>query len=167
MSRDHSFEDFDENQEFATEATARWRARVSEHVESVDGGIYRMMAEYSRVPDDVDAYPLALVSVFSMRPTSARSYMRNLRKITDAMKTQESAPPALWFQQVAGGEQGTFLNIRPFRKWADWPNEAAARAMAGAMDPRETAAIVAELAKVILREETSAIALRPDLSFRP
>ena len=124
------------------------------------------MAEYSRVPDDVDAYPLALVSVFSMRPTSARSYMRNLRKITDAMKTQESAPPALWFQQVAG-EQGTFLNIRPFRKWADWPNEAAARAMAGAMDPRETAAIVAELAKVILREETSAIALRPDLSFRP
>lgn len=39
--------------------------------------------------------------------------------------------------------------------------------MAGAMDPRETAAIVAELAKVILREETSAIALRRDLSFRP
>ena len=43
---------------------------------------------------------MAVVSVFSMRPTSARTYMRNLRKVTDALKTQESAPPELWFQQV-------------------------------------------------------------------
>lgn len=167
MSGDHSWEDLDANRELAAEAAARWRANVSAHVASVGGGIYRFMADYSRVPDGVNAYPLAVVSVFSMRPTSARAYMRNLRKVTDALKTQESAPPALWFQQVAGGEQGTFLNIRPFRKWDEWPNEASSRAMANAMDPGEIAAIVAELAKVILREETRTIALRPDLSSRP
>ncbi len=167
MSGDHSWEDLDANRELTAEAAARWRASVSAHVASVSGGIYRFMADYSRFPDDVDTYPMAVVSVFSMRPTSARAYMRNLRKVTDALKTRESAPPALWYQQVAGGEQGTFLNIRPFRKWDDWPNEASSRAMANAMDPEEIAAIVAELAKVILREETRTIALRPHLSSRP
>ena len=163
MSGDHSWEDLDANREHAAEAAARWRANVSGHVASVNGGIYRFMADYSRVPDDLDAYPMAVVSVFSMRPTSARAYMRNLRKVTDALKTRESAPPALWYQQVAGGEQGTFLNIRPFRKWDEWPNEASSRAMANAMDPEQIAAIVAELAKVILREETMVVVLRPEL----
>lgn len=167
MSSDHSWEDLDANRELTAEAAGRWRASVSAHVASVSGGIYRFMADYSRFPDDVDTYPMAVVSVFSMRPTSARAYMRNLRKVTDALKTRELAPPALWYQQVAGGEQGTFLNIRPFRKWDDWPNEASSRAMANAMDPEEIAAIVAELAKVILREETSTIVVRPDLSSRP
>ena len=163
MSGDHSWEDLDANRELAAEAAARWRANVSGHVASVNGGIYRFMADYSRFPDDVDTYPMAIVSVFSMRPTSARTYMRNLRKVTDALKTRESAPPALWYQQVAGGEQGTFLNIRPFRKWHEWPNEASSRAMANAMDPEEIAAIVAELAMVILREETMVVVLRPEL----
>ena len=165
VSGNHSWEDYDENQEFGTRARARWRAEVSRHVKSVEGGIYRLLADYSRIPENVDTYPFALVSFFSVPPTSTRSYRQSLRKITDAMKTQESAPPALWFQQVSGGEQGTFLNMRPFEKWTDWPNRAAARAMTKAMDPEKTRAIIEELAKVILREETSVIALRPDLSL--
>ncbi len=167
VSGDRSWENHDENQEFETRAMARWRAEVSTHVESVQGGIYRSMADYSRIPENLDAYPFAVMSVFSMLPTSTRSFRRSLRKVTDAMKTQESAPPALWFQQESGGEQGTFMKLNHFRNWTDWPKEASAKAMAGAIDPEKTNAIVNELAKVILREETSVIALRPDLSFRP
>ena len=43
---------------------ARWRAEVSTHVESVQGGIYRSMADYSRIPENLDAYPFAVMSVF-------------------------------------------------------------------------------------------------------
>ena len=57
--------------------------------------------------------------------------------------------------------------MNPFKNWVDWPNEKSSRAMARAMDPEKTMAIVDELAKVILGEETSVIALRPDLSYRP
>ena len=64
LSGNHSWEDYDENQEFGTRARARWRAEVSGHVESVEGGIYRLMADYSRIPENVDAYPLATMSFF-------------------------------------------------------------------------------------------------------
>lgn len=167
VSRNHTWEDFDENQEFATSAMARWRAKVSGHVESIEGGFYKMMPDFSRIPDNVDAYPFFKMSFFSMLPTSTRSYRSNLRKINDALKTQESAPPALWYQQVGGGDQGTFLLMNPFMKWIDWPNERSAQAMARSMDLEKTMAIVDELAKVILGEETSVNVLRPDLSYRP
>ena len=100
-----------------------------------------------------------------MLPTSGRTFLPNLRKVTDALGTQESAPPPpeLWFQQVGGGEQGTFLSVRPFKKWANWPNRGLARAMNEAMDPAESSAIVAELGKVILREETMVVVMRPEL----
>ncbi len=167
VSRNHTWEDFDENREFATSEMAMWRAKVSEHVDSFEGGIYQMMPDFSRIPDNVEAYPFSKVSFFSMLPTSTRSYRSNLRKINDALKTQASAPPALWYQQVGGGDQGTFLLMNPFKNWVDWPNEKSSQAMARAMDPEKTMAIVDELAKVILGEETSVIALRPDLSYRP
>lgn len=164
VSRRHSWEDFDHHQELAAKAAARWRAEVSEHVESLSGGIYSLLVGFTRAPeDDLASYPFRGVSFFSMRPTSARTFLPNLRKVTDALGTQESAPPELWFQQVGGGEQGTFLSVRPFRKWADWPNRGLARAMNQAMDPAESGAIVAELGKVILREETMVVVMRPDL----
>ena len=161
---DHSWADFDTNSEFAAPATARWQAEVSQHVESVAGGIYSMMVGFTRAPeDDLDSYPLRGVSFFSMLPTSGRHFLPNLRKVTDALGTQPSAPPELWYQQVGGGQQGTFMSVRPFRKWVDWPNRGLARAMNQAMDPAESGAIVAELGKVILREETMVVVMRPDL----
>lgn len=164
VSGDHSWADFDTNRAFAATATARWQAEVSRHVASVGGGIYSMMMGFTRAPEDeLDSYPLRGVSFFSMLPTSGRHFLPNLKKVTDALGTQPSAPPELWYQQVGGGEQGTFMSVRPFRKWADWPNRGLARAMDQAMDPAESGAIVAELAKVILREETMVVVLRPDL----
>lgn len=164
VSGDHSWADFDTNSEFAAPATARWQAQVSQHVESVAGGIYSMMVGFTRAPeDDLDSYPLRGVSFFSMLPTSGRHFLPNLRKVTDALGTQPSAPPELWYQQVGGGQQGTFMSVRPFRKWVDWPNRGLARAMNQAMDTAESGAIVAELGKVILREETMVVLLRPDL----
>ena len=164
VSGDHSWADFDTNSEFAAPATARWQGQVSQHVESVAGGIYSMMVGFTRAPeDDLDSYPLRGVSFFSMLPTSGRHFLPNLRKVTDALGTQPSAPPELWYQQVGGGQQGTFMSVRPFRKWADWPNRGLARAMNQAMDPAESGAIVAELGKVILREETMVVVMRPDL----
>ncbi len=167
VSRGHSWEDFDRNQELAMQAAARWRAEVSPHVESVNGAIYSMLTGFTRAPeDDLDSYPFRSVSFFSMRPTSARTFLPNLRKVTDALATQESAPPEIWHQQVGGGEQGTFMSVRPFKKWVDWPNRGLARAMDQAMDPAESSAIVAELGKVILREETVVVVSRPDLESR-
>ena len=164
VSSDHSWADFDSNQDSAAGATARWQAEVSPHVESVGGGIYSMMTGFTRAPEDpLDSYPLRGVSFFSMLPTSGRTFLPNLKKVTDALGTQESAPPELWYQQVGGGEQGTFMSVRPFRKWADWPNRGLARAMNQAMDPAESGAIVEELGKVVLREETMVVVLRPDL----
>ena len=164
VTRAHSWEDFDRHQEHAARAAARWRAEVSQHVASVNGGIYTMLPGFTRAPaDDLGSYPFRGVSFFSMLPTSGRSFLPNLRKVTDALGTQASAPPELWFQQVGGGEQGTFLSVRPFKKWADWPNRGLARAMNEAMDPAESSAIVAELGKVILREETMVVVMRPEL----
>ena len=164
VSADRSWADFDANREFLAPVTPRWRAEVAQHVESVGGGIYSMLAGFTRAPeDDLDTYPLRGVSFFSMLPTSGRTFLPNLRKVTDALGTQPSAPPELWYQQVGGGEQGTFMSVRPFRKWVDWPNRGLARAMNQAMDPADSSAIVAELGKVILREETMVVVLRPDL----
>ena len=57
--------------------------------------------------------------------------------------------------------------MNPFMNYTDWPNQASSQAMANAVDPEEARAIVRELAKVILREDTGVVALRPDLSFVP
>ena len=165
MSGNQSWEAYDGNVAFEAKARARWRAEVSRHVQSVKGGIYRLMSDFSRIPEDAHTYPFATVSFFSMRPTSARHFRRTLRQVTDAMKTQAAAPPVLWFQQERGGEQGTHLSLNPFRKWTDWPNRASSQAMSKAVTPEESELIVGELAKVILREETGVIALRPGLSL--
>ena len=167
VSRNHPWGDFDENQAFQKRAKARWQAKVARHVAFTDGGIYRLLVDHSRVPKDADSYPLAAVSFFSVLPTSTRRFLRTHRHFADAMKTHPSAPPAFWYQQVSGGDQGTFLNMRLFKSWEDWPNEASARAMSESMDPKKTAGLVRELGEVLLREQTSVIAARPDLSLIP
>ena len=164
VSGDRSWADFDTNSEFAASATTPRKAQVSQHVESVGGGIYSMVVGFTRAPeDDLDSYPLRGVSFFSTLPTSGRQFLPNLRKVPTHSARSCPRPPNCGTSRSAAASRGTFMSVRPFRKWADWPNRGLARAMNQAMDPAEAGAIVAELGKAILREETMVVVLRPDL----
>ena len=163
LTREHSWKDFDAMQDTREKFMMNWQTNVSQNVQSVSGSIYREIPNLSRKPSDIKDYPYAQVSFFDKKPTSALQFRKHVARMAGAIKTQQDAPPAVWYQQEAGGDQGTYLTIRPFKKWEDWPNLTLAKSQSKGMDPKITRVIIEELAAILKGEETSVIMRRSDL----
>ncbi len=163
MTREHSWKDFDGMQDTREKFMMKWQTTVSQNVQSVNASIYREIPSLSRKPSDIRVYPYAQISFFDMKPTSAFQFRKHVARMAGAIKTQHGAPPAVWYQQEAGGDQGTYLTIRPFKKWEDWPNLTLAKSQSKGMDPKITRAIIEELSTILQGEETSVIMRRDDL----
>ena len=163
LTREHSWKDFDAMQDTREKFMMNWQTNVSQNVQSVNASIYREIPNLSRKPSDVKDYPYAQISFFDMKPTSALQFRKHVARMAGAIKTQQDAPPAVWYQQEAGGDQGTYLTIRPFKKWEDWPNLTLAKSQSKGMDPKITRVIIEELAAILKGEETSVIMRRNDL----
>ena len=163
LTREHSWKDFDAMQDTREKFMMNWQTNVSQNVQSVNASIYREIPNLSRKPSDIKDYPYAQMSFFDMKPTSALQFRKHVARMAGAIKTQQDAPPAVWYQQEAGGDQGTYLTIRPFKKWEDWPNLTLAKSQSKGMDPKITRVIIEELAAILKGEETSVIMRRSDL----
>lgn len=117
MSADHAWADFDAAGVSAHAADAS--SKLGPHVESLHGGFWSEIVDFSRPPESPPPFPLIQIIDYGVKPGKRAVFERNVAQFGEALDATGFPAAYLWFVKPHGGAAArTFTRIVPRANWA-------------------------------------------------
>ena len=180
MSADHAWADFDAPGVSEREDAADLSSRLGPHLESLHGGFWNEIVDFSRPPDDPPPFPLIQIIDYGIKPGKRAVFERNVEQFGEALDKTGLAAAYLWFVKPHGGAAArTFTRMVPRANWASMapapaPGAQSAPGMRGSYDAMRATfgeaglqAWIASFGESVEWLTSTLWRYRPDLSYVP
>ena len=116
---DHEWADFDGRDEYDARDSAHYVEYVSPYVQSLSSNLVVSAPSLSKWPDG-GVPKMVEVSVFEVRPDSARAFYHAIENFHDVIVEKDMAFNYAWSWIANGGDGQTWVLAVPFNSWAEY-----------------------------------------------
>ena len=160
------WEDYDNVGEFYANAVQHYMETVTPLIDSFQAAIHEVSLELSRLPKNLNEYPLLEVFAYYLKPDGPEGFFGALGKIHQAI-VQTEWPAYYHFEMVrSGGFAPKVYLVIWHNNWADFkdPEKSMDEILVEVHGAEETAEIMKMFSESVHKMDSMVLVMRPDLS---